>query len=203
MALDSIWPSAQWNPSTKTTSWDIVVLSHGNGFMLYLMSLNLIYQRTLSRGEKIQHDCLICFGSEQHSSFSCLIILGHSFQKNWTTARFDQAIKKLLNFTIGFEAGISCFFLIRQLRDMCDFGTWKSVSNQAAYYLEWMGLLAKTTWYDIKMISHCHRFLQFYLCMGEILPEYSMVVCVWLEIRSWNKRVSGHVGSARITILHK
>ena len=55
---------------------------------------------------------------------------------------FDQAIKKVLIFTLfpnimGFECG--SIFLIRQLRDMCDFATWKLVSEQAAYYMEWRG----------------------------------------------------------------
>ena len=47
----------------------------------------------------------------------------------------------MLNFTSfpKFEFGTWSIFLIRQLRDMCDFWTWKSVSNQAAYYIDWRG----------------------------------------------------------------
>ena len=38
-------------------------------------------RRTPSLGEKIQHGCLMCLGSEQPSCFRCLIILGCNFQK--------------------------------------------------------------------------------------------------------------------------
>ncbi len=51
----------------------------------------------------------------------------------------------MLNFTLfpnnimRFELGIWSIFVIRLERYVCKFGTWKSVSNQAAYYMEWRG----------------------------------------------------------------
>ncbi len=54
---------------------------------------------------------------------------------------FDQAIKKVLNFIIfpnimGFGHGTRSIFLIRQLKGYVGFGDVKSVSIQAAYYME-------------------------------------------------------------------
>ena len=105
----------------------------------------MYHTRTPSLGEKIQHGCLMYLCSEHPSCFSCLINLG------WTSPKlgrqhkiFDQAIKEVLNFTLfpnimEFEVGTWSIFLIRQLRDMSEFGMWKSVSNQPAYYMEWSG----------------------------------------------------------------
>ncbi len=103
----------------------------------------LIYPRTPSLGEKIQHGCLICLGSEQPSCFSCLIILGCNFPKIWATAQnFWSGYKKMPNFIIlpnimGFEHGAWSIFLIRQLKGYVGFWDVKSVSLQATYYMEW------------------------------------------------------------------
>ena len=79
----------------------------------YMMkrSALLSLTRTPSLGEKIQHGCLICVGSEQPSCFSCLIILDTTF-KNLGPQHtiFDQVLKQMLNFIIfpnfmGFERG--------------------------------------------------------------------------------------------------
>ena len=90
---------------------------------------SLLKLRTPSLVEKSHHGCLDLLGREQPFHFSCLIILECNFPKIWVT-EFDQAIKKVLNFTLfrnimGFEFGNKSFYMIRQLRDICDFGTGK------------------------------------------------------------------------------
>ena len=64
--------------------------------------------RTPSLGEKIQHGCLICLGSEQHFCFSCLIKLGQDLRKCWAAVQnADQAItpnswkNEKLDFIVG------------------------------------------------------------------------------------------------------
>ncbi len=66
----------------KTNAFHIVYISWH-----HLTGLQWIgCQKTPSLGEKIQHGCLSCLGSEQPSCFSCLLILGHNFNKIWATA---------------------------------------------------------------------------------------------------------------------
>ncbi len=97
--------------------------------------------KTPSLCNKIQPGCLMRLGSEQPSCFSCLIILECNFQQNWATAQFLSGYKQSAEFTLlpnimGFEYGTWSISLIRQLWGMCDFGTWKSISNQAPSYME-------------------------------------------------------------------
>ena len=116
---------------------------------------------------KIQHDCLICLGSEQPSCFSCLIILGYKFQKSWATTQ---------NFWSGYKAGavfhhMSQFYEvwtwdIKNFSDQADkeyvqFWDVKSVSKQAAYYMEWR---SPRKWQYI----HPSTFWQLYVFWGGI-----------------------------------
>ena len=114
---------------------------------LKLMPERLMEVRTPSLCEEIQHGCLICLGSEQPSSFSCLIILGHNFPNLCATAQnVWSGYKENVEFHVIFQYyGVRSWdmniFLIRQTKNMCDLWIWKPVSTQAAYYMEWRGPL--------------------------------------------------------------
>ena len=73
-------------------------------------------QKTPSLGKKIQHSCLIYLDNEQPSCFSCLKILGCNYKIIGILYHiFDQAMKRVLNFTLfsnimGFEFGAWSIF---------------------------------------------------------------------------------------------
>ncbi len=74
------------------------------------------------------------------------IILGRNFQKTLghSTKFLIRLLKKVLNLIIfpnimGFEHGTWSIFLIGQLKGYVWFWDVKSVSIQAAYYMEWRG----------------------------------------------------------------
>ncbi len=69
-------------------------------------------------GEKIQHCCLICLGSEQPSWFSWLIILGCNVQIIWVTALFFSGYKESAEFHHIFQ------YYGVWMWDIWVFGTW-------------------------------------------------------------------------------
>ena len=128
-----------------------------------------------------------------------------------------QAIKKVLNSALfhnimGFEYGTWNISPIRPLRDMCDFSTWESVSNQADYCVEWKGprltqlydALTSCVWTNMRHISVdigavvvvlfvvVHFIIVTMLCMSLTFLEYTYEWSPFWHREAWQFMMTYH-----------
>ena len=108
---------------------------------------------------------MICFDSEQPPCFSGVIILGCNLIKIWASAQKCWSCYKgspefhLLSQYYGVLT--SDLKQFSELRNMCNFGTWKSVSNQAL--ITWSeGILPRHT----TNTEHTHSHIDTHYIMG-------------------------------------
>ncbi len=157
------------------------------GWAVFWLLLGFLgYTRAL--GEKIQHGCLIVW------AVNSLVVLAAWWFWDPTSKKFgplykiiEKTIEKLLKFilfpnTMAFEFGMWNIFLIRQLRDMCDLGMQKSVSNQAAYYMEWRGPSTSQkseTWMFWVHASRTVTSMALTQCSAKTVQQYSANTCQW------------------------